>query len=103
MKQQSVFKAWLKCKCSSGRAKGEAKVTVSSDVHFEDDRVHTVSYYVSENRIHESHKAVLVLVFKDKQGLWVRFPTDSMYKPFRVAKNQLKKAGSGDPMKKGVT
>lgn len=91
-----TLRAWLKCKVGAGKTKQDARVTVISTVHFEDGSEHSVTYYVPKDRIHPTKEAVLVLVFRDHQGFWVRFPTNSPYKPFRVAKEQLRKAGGAN-------
>ncbi len=91
-----TLKAWLKCTVIDGKTKQDSKITVESTVHNDDKTPHSVSYYVPKDRIHPSGAAVLVVVFRDHQGFWVRFPTNSPYKPFRVAKSQLRKAGGAN-------
>ena len=51
----------------------------------------SVVHSVPADRVHSTGKAVLVSVFKDADGLWIRFPTMAPYKPFRVSKDQLRK------------
>lgn len=84
--QTKVMRAWLKCELSKGRSKLETVVTVTGA----DGK--KAEHSVPIDRIHPTGKAVLVMIFHDSQGFWVRFPTSSPYKPFRVTKDQLRKA-----------
>lgn len=84
-----VMKAWLKCdSIGTGRYKGDRQVIVS-DVNGD-----TVTHQIPVGHVHpkESLKMILVCVFKDKDGWWIRFPVDAPYKPFRVERSQLRKA-----------
>lgn len=83
---KKVMKAWFVCdSVRQGKAKNDVEIMVTSA-----DKV-TVKHFVPHGRIHKNGKMVAVLVFRDKQGYWVRFPSDSRYKPFRANKCQLKK------------
>jgi hypothetical protein len=83
--RNKVFKAWLKCKVTPCRNKNNCEVEVKGL----DNK--TVKHIICTDRIHKSNKYILVIVFKDKDGYWIRFPTTSPYRPFRVPKNKLRK------------
>jgi len=82
-----VMRAWLRCdNIKAGRFKNDKEVTVNGADGDE------VSHQVPKDRIHPRKSAVLVSVFRDSKGFWVRFPTNAPYKPFRVTREQLRKA-----------
>lgn len=84
-----VMKAWLKCDTiGPGRYKGDRQVVVTGV----DGK--TVTHYIPVGHVHPrvKLKMILVYVFKDKDGWWIRFPVEAAYKPFRVERNKLRKA-----------
>jgi hypothetical protein len=83
--RSKVLKAWLKCQVEDGRTRYDA-VVMAKDV-----AGNVVQHVVPKEKIHPTRKAVAVVVFRDKDGFWVRFPSNSAYKPFRVDKKQLRK------------
>lgn len=78
--------AWLKCKVSQGKSKLDRMISVTGVGGKK------VEHQVPADRVHPKNTAVLVMVFKDKDGYWVRFPSSGPYSPFRVEKDQLRKA-----------
>lgn len=86
MQNQRVMKAWLKCKIQNNKSKSDVNVRVIGADGQE------VNHSIPKDRIHPTQSAVLVMVFKDSAGFWIRFPTSGPYKPFRVTKEQLRKA-----------
>ena len=86
LNRSRVLKAWLRCKVNPCKNKNHCEIEVSGL----DNK--TVKHIVSKDKISESGKAVLVVVFRDKDGYWIRFPTTGPYRPFRVRRKQLKKA-----------
>lgn len=84
-----VMKAWLKCdSIGPGRYKGDRQIVVTG-VNDE-----SVTHQIPAGHVHPNDKLkmILVCVFKDRDGWWIRFPVDAAYKPFRVERDQLRKA-----------
>ena len=84
-----VMKAWLTCdSIGPGRYKGGRQIIVTGA------NDESVTHQIPVGHVHPNDKLkmILVCVFKDRHGWWIRFPVDAAYKPFRVARSQLRKA-----------
>lgn len=84
-----IMRAWLKCdSITQGRFKGDRQVVVTGADG------NSVTHQIPVGHVHprEQLQMILVCVFKDNDGWWVRFPVDSPYKPFRVERSKLRKA-----------